>query len=97
MSNLSAQDFVSKLATDPNFRSQIGISANMSLDEFRDKAAAAGFSYTSEEILAAAESQQSGVLSENDLDDVSGGAVNKSKIGPLVNRPVIRFPTDPLL
>ncbi len=80
MANLNAQDFVEKLASDSNFRSQIGISPTMPLDEFRSKAAAAGYNFTPEEILAAAESQQGGALSDTDLENVSGGALRRSEV-----------------
>lgn len=73
MSSLSAQEFIQKLASDAAFRSEVGISPTMDLEAFRDKAAAAGFSYTPEEILAAAEAQQGDALSDEALDNVSGG------------------------
>ena len=75
MANLSARDFINKLASDPDFRSQIGVFSNMPLDEFRHKAAAAGFNYTPEEILLATQTQQGDVLSDEALDNVSGGTI----------------------
>ncbi len=73
MPNISAQEFIQKLATDANFRSQVGISHDMQLDDFQAKAAAAGYNYTPEEILSAAEAQHGGALSDEALNDVSGG------------------------
>jgi len=75
MANLSAQDFINKLASDPDFRSQVGVFSNMSLADFQTRAAAAGFNYTPEEILAAAQTQQGEVLSDEALDNVSGGTI----------------------
>lgn len=80
MASLSAQDFVNKLATDSDFRSKVGISPTMQLGEFKEKAAAAGYNYTPEEIVAAAESQQGGALSDEDLEDVTGGAASNLRI-----------------
>ena len=80
MSSLSAQAFINKLASDSNFRSEIGIDQNMEVGEFRNKALAAGYNYTTEELLTAALNQQSGVLSDDDLDNVSGGAASYSYI-----------------
>ncbi|MDB5079736.1 MAG: hypothetical protein JWP00_1660 [Chloroflexi bacterium] len=80
MSSLNAQEFISRLASDPAFRSQVGIVPTMPLDEFQSKAAAAGYNFTSEEILAAAETQQGGALSDQELEDVSGGARSNLKI-----------------
>ncbi len=80
MASLSAQDFVSKLATDADFRSKVGISPTMQLGEFKEKAAAAGFNYTPEEIIAAAESQQGAALSDDDLENVTGGVSSNLSI-----------------
>jgi predicted ribosomally synthesized peptide with nif11-like leader len=81
MANLSAQEFIQKLATDASFRSQVGVSHNMQLDDFQAKAAAAGYNYTPEEILAAAEAQHGGALSDEALSNVSGGlAASRIKI-----------------
>ena len=80
MSNLSADQFIHKLGEDANFRSQLGITPTMPLEEFRSRAAAAGYSYTPEEILAAAEAQQGEALSDEALDNVSGGARSNTEV-----------------
>jgi predicted ribosomally synthesized peptide with nif11-like leader len=78
MSSLSAQEFIQKLASDAAFRSEIGVSSStMDLEAFRDKAAAAGYNYTPEEILAAAEAQQDSALSDEALENVSGGVARR--------------------
>ena len=82
MASLSAQEFIQKLAADANFRSQVGITSNnMQLDDFQAKAAAAGYNYTPEEIVSAAEAQHGGALSDEALSNVSGGlAASRIKI-----------------
>ena len=81
MANLTAQDFISRLERDPAFRSQTGItSADISLADFQAKAAAAGFGFTQEEIMAATEANKTGILSDEDLDQVAGGLVFTFKL-----------------
>lgn len=74
MATISATEFVEKVSDDPNFRSQIGIAPSMQLDDFREKAAAAGYNYTNEELYAAAEAHGGGALSDEALENVTGGA-----------------------
>ncbi len=78
MAGLSATEFIDKLASDASFRNQVGISPTMSLDDFRTKAVAAGYNYTDEEIFAAAQTSKDGSLSDEQLDDVSGGVAGRS-------------------
>ena len=74
MAKLSAGDFINKIRTDENFRKEVGItSSDMPLDQVISRAAAAGFNYTTEDFKTAVESQS---LSDNKLDDVSGGVAN---------------------
>ncbi|HEX2913316.1 MAG TPA: Nif11-like leader peptide family RiPP precursor [Chloroflexia bacterium] len=80
MSNMSASQFIHRLGEDPNLRSQLGITPTMPLDEFQAKAAAGGYNYTSEEILAAAEAQQDSDLSDAALNKVTGGARSNTEV-----------------
>ena len=73
MAYLSAADFLDKLASDANFRSQFGFTGVMKLAEFQAKAAAAGYNYSTEEIMSAAENQRNDTLSDEALANVSGG------------------------
>ena len=77
MANLSAGEFLDKVASDANFRHQVGISDSMGIDDFQKQAAAAGYNYTNEEIIAATEAQSGGALSDEDLSAVSGGAASR--------------------
>ena len=80
MAKLSAIEFLDKIASDAGFRAQFGFTSIMKLEEFQAKAAAAGYNYSTEEILAAAESQQNEALSDDTLDNVSGGTLTGSFI-----------------
>ena len=74
MANLSAEEFIQKLTSDADFRSQVGITTtSMSIDEFQVKAAAAGYNYTPEEIAATAEARSGDTISDEDLEQVTGG------------------------
>lgn len=74
MAKPGAQDFIQRLERDAAFRTQTGItSTDISLADFQTKAAAAGYDYTPEEILAAADANKTDTLTDADLEQVAGG------------------------